>query len=120
MEEGVVAFNIERGKGGKKAKIGDVITIYYQNKLEMNNNIVGRKQNEDGLQFILGNEDASIIRGWHIGIIGMRKGGKRNIICPLETAYGERGLPPFIPPNATVVSEVELLSIKRISDEIEH
>lgn len=116
LDEDVCVVDVERGRG-KKAKIGDTVTIFYHNKLEENNNIVGTAP-EDGLKFTLGGTgNESVIRGWHIGLIGMRKGGKRNITCPPKTAYGENGLSFFIPPNATIISEVELLLIERKSDQ---
>lgn len=121
LEDGVTIIDTERGNGKKKAKIGDIVSVFYENKLASNENIVGRKQNEDGIRFILGDiaSEKSIIRGWHIGIIGMRKGGKRRITCPPNVAYGENGVSLFIPPNATIISEIQLLSIERCSNKSE-
>ena len=52
-----------------------------------------------------------LIRGWDIGMIGLKAGGVRKLVIPSAEAYGSKGAPPLIPPNATLIYEVELLKI---------
>ena len=60
--------------------------------------------------FVVGT--GNVIRGWHQGVPGMRVGGLRRLVLPPELAYGSAGSPPAIPPNSTLVFDIELLAVQ--------
>lgn len=62
-----------------------------------------------GFEFVVGH--GNVIRGWDVGVLGMRAGGKRRLTCPPNMAYGKKGSPPAIPPNATLVFDIEVRNV---------
>ena len=55
---------------------------------------------------------SKVIRGWDTGVQGLRVGGKRRLVVPARAGYGKRGLMPDIPPNATLLFDIELERVK--------
>lgn len=108
MSGGVVIEDLRAGKG-PEAKIGRKISVYYEGRLKTNNKVFDSTKSGDGFQFLLGRGE--VIRGWDIGIAGMKVGSKRRITCPPNVAYGNKGSPPVIPSNATLVFDVELRGV---------
>lgn len=87
------------------------VTIHYTGWLPDGTQFETSRQNGEPVTFKL--DDRRIIRGWEEGIRGMRPGGVRQLVVPPPLAYGRRGLPPLIPPEATLVFEVELVRATR-------
>lgn len=109
MEKNVVIEDLMEGNG-KKAKIGDLVTIYFENKLDCGT-IVGQIKKGDGFKFELGSAD--VIAAWNIGMIGMKTGSVRNITCPADLAYGPEGVAGLIPGNSSIISQIKVIKIQR-------
>ncbi len=100
---------------GDAAKAGDVVQVHYTGWLTTDGTTKGKKFDSsldrgEPFKFKLGNGD--VIKGWDEGVAGMKVGGKRLLVIPPALGYGARGAGGDIPPNATLLFEVELLKIK--------
>ena len=98
------------GKGGFP-KTGDQVYVHYTGKLEDGTVFDSSLDRKQPFNFALGM--GRVIKGWDEGIASMQVGGKRLLTIPSALAYGEKGAGNRIPPNATLVFEVELLEIKK-------
>lgn len=99
---------------GPEARLGQNVTVHYTGWLKTRDGSTGRKfdssrDNNEPFTFRLG--AGKVIQGWDEGVQGMRVGGIRKLIVPSRLGYGANGAPTSIPPNATLIFEVELLGI---------
>jgi FKBP-type peptidyl-prolyl cis-trans isomerase len=94
---------------GKEAKAGDRVTVHYVGTLTDGKKFDSSRDRGEGFRFTLGKGE--VIRGWDQGVAGMRIGEVRKLTVPAELGYGARGFPGLIPPNSTLVFEVELLAV---------
>ena len=99
---------------GPAAKAGQSATVHYTGWI-YENGVKGSKfdssrERDQTFSFPLGT--GRVIRGWDEGIAGMRKGGQRTLIIPPNLAYGAAGAGGVIPPNATLLFEVELIGVR--------
>ncbi|XP_031347914.1 46 kDa FK506-binding nuclear protein-like [Photinus pyralis] len=108
VEGGVVIQDIRVGEGAI-AKSGKVVQVYYEGRLKNNNKLFDQSNKGSGFKFRLGKQE--VIKGWDVGVVGMKVGGRRRITCPAPMAYGQKGSPPAIPPNATLIFDVELKNV---------
>jgi FKBP-type peptidyl-prolyl cis-trans isomerase FkpA len=100
--------DIKQGSGAE-AVAGKRVTVHYVGTLTDGSKFDSSRDRGKGFTFALG--AGEVIRGWDEGVAGMKVGGLRRLTIPHQLAYGERGYPPVIPPRATLVFEVELLSV---------
>ncbi len=99
---------IVSGKGDSP-KWGDTVTVHYTGRLTDGTKFDSSVDRDEPFAFVLGTDQ--VIKGWDEGVATMRVGDKARLTIPPELGYGEQGYPGAIPPNATLVFEVELLSI---------
>lgn len=95
---------------GATAESGQNVVVHYTGWLVNGNKFDSSKDRDDPFQFGLGRRQ--VISGWDEGVAGMKVGGVRKLTIPPELGYGARGAGGVIPPNATLVFEVELLDIR--------
>ena len=109
--QGLKVETVKQGNGAV-AKTGDAVTVNYTGTL-----IDGTKFDSSlnpgrtPFQFTLGQN--RVIQGWELGVLGMKVGEKRKLTIPPELGYGAQGAGAVIPPNATLIFEIDLLGINQ-------
>lgn len=107
-DSGLVIEELECGDG-EAAERGQTIVVHYRGTFEDGEQFDASYDRDQPFPFTLG--AGMVIQGWDEGLVGMQVGGKRKLTIPPELAYGETGQGP-IPPNSTLIFEVELLEIQ--------
>lgn len=93
---------------GEAVKNGDTVSVHYTGKLTDGTKFDSSLDRNEPFSFVVGG--GQVIKGWDEGLVGMQVGGKRTLTIPSDKGYGPRGSGP-IPPNATLVFDIELLKI---------
>ncbi|RPH60206.1 MAG: FKBP-type peptidyl-prolyl cis-trans isomerase [Acidobacteria bacterium] len=96
---------------GRTAEKGMPVRVHYTGRLADGKKFDSSVDRKEPFQFTLG--VGEVIRGWDEGVAGMKVGGKRKLMIPSSLAYGPRGVPGAIPPNAELTFDVELLGVGR-------
>ena len=108
-ESGLQILDLEIGDGAE-VQAGDVASMHYTGWLEDGTKFDSSLDRGRPFEFTLG--VGNVIKGWDEGVVGMKINGKRRLTIPPEVGYGSRGAGDAVPPNATLIFEVELLAIK--------
>jgi len=106
---GLVIEDLVVGNGATAAA-GQRVSVHYTGWLQNGDKFDSSKDRGQAFMFSLGGGE--VIRGWDEGVNGMKVGGKRKLTIPPELGYGARGAGGVIPPNATLLFEVELLAVR--------
>ena len=109
LHDGLQYEDLKVGDGAQP-KTGQTVVVHYTGWLTNGKKFDSSVDRGRPFEFALG--EGHVIKGWDEGVATMKVGGKRKLTIPPELAYGSRGAGGVIPPNATLVFDVELLGIK--------
>ena len=109
FDNGLEVISVSSGPPeGKAALPGKRVSMQYTGRLKSNNKVFDASK---GRPFTFRLGVGEVIKAWDVGVKGMRVGDKRQLVCPPALAYGSRGAPPDIPPNAWLIFDVELVNV---------
>lgn len=95
---------------GKEITKGALISCHYEGFLEDGTKFDSSFDRGQPIQFVIGT--GRVIKGWDVGLMGMKEGGKRNLFIPSDMAYGDRQVGPIIKPNSNLIFNVELIEVR--------
>jgi FKBP-type peptidyl-prolyl cis-trans isomerase len=107
---GLKYIDVLDGTGNEATGAGDTVVVHYTGCLEDGTKFDSSVDRNEPFSFPL--DVGFVIKGWDEGVKGMRVGGQRKLTIPADLGYGTQGAGGLIPPNATLVFDIELLDIK--------
>lgn len=108
-ESGLEYIEVKKGKG-VQAEAGKTVSVHYEGKFQDGKVFDSSYERKTPIEFELGR--GQVIKGWDEGIALMQVGGIAQLVIPAHLGYGERGAGGVIPPNATLIFDVELIAVK--------
>jgi FKBP-type peptidyl-prolyl cis-trans isomerase len=106
---GLKYWDLKVGTGTEAVK-GKTVRVHYTGWLTNGKKFDSSVDRNEPFQFTIG--AGNVIKGWEEGVVGMKVGGKRKLQIPPDLAYGKEGYPGVIPPNSTLIFQIELLGVK--------
>lgn len=103
-------YEILQAGSGEGAQSGQTVSVHYTGWLENGTKFDSSLDRGSPFQFLLGG--GQVIKGWDEGVAGMKVGEKRKLVIPSNLGYGSRGAGGVIPPNATLIFEVQMISFR--------
>merc|ERR1719464_1308054 len=104
IKGGIQIEDLHEGSG-QEVKAGNTVGMFYSGRLASNNKKFDSCLSGPPFKFKLGKGE--VIKGWDLGVLGIKVGGKRRLTIPPKFASGQTGAPPDIPPNSTLIFEIE-------------
>jgi peptidylprolyl isomerase len=108
---GVQIIEFASGSAEDPTVNGDAVSVHYTGWLEDGTKFDSSRDRGNAFTFVLG--EGQVIRGWDDGVLGMSPGDQRRLIIPADLAYGDQARGELIPPEATLIFDVELMGFGR-------
>lgn len=99
---------------GKPTSRGALLVVHYEGFLDDGTKFDSSREKGRPFQFVFGT--GRVIKGWDLGLVGMKEGGRRKLFVPSELAYGERQIANLIPPHSNLSFDIELLEVRTRDD----